>query len=55
MIKGNHDNRSVNYYKNKFGFEEVYNHPVWFERRIVLSHIPIPVEDDIINIHGHLL
>lgn len=54
MVAGNHDKRSADYYKKEYNFDEVYKHSVWIEKRIVLSHIPIPVEDSVINIHGHL-
>ena len=52
LIMGNHDKWSKAHYENLF--DKVYDHPVWFSPRIVLSHEPIPVEDDILNIHGHL-
>lgn len=53
LILGNHDKRSKSYYF-RIGFDEVYNHPVFYSRRIVLSHEPIPVTDDVLNVHGHL-
>lgn len=54
MIKGNHDTDSNDYYVEKYGLTDCYDHPVWLSDRVVLSHYPIPVEDGIINIHGHL-
>lgn len=53
LIMGNHDKRSKSYYL-RLGFDEVYNHPIFYSRRIVLSHEPIPVTDDVLNVHGHL-
>lgn len=52
LIMGNHDNSTKAAY-NKV-FDKVYDHPVWFSRRILLSHYPERVDDDVINIHGHL-
>ena len=54
LIMGNHDKKNATYYFTKMGFNEVYKHPVWLHKRIVLSHYPIPVEKSILNIHGHL-
>lgn len=54
MIKGNHDTDSNYYYIEKFGLKECYDHPVWLNDRIVLSHYPVPVENGVLNIHGHL-
>lgn len=54
MIVGNHDKKSDIYYKEELGFTEVYNHPLWLSNRIVISHYPVPVEDGVVNIHGHL-
>ena len=34
-------------------FDEVYEGPLMISDRIILSHEPIPVEDYMINIHGH--
>lgn len=52
LIKGNHDKMSRNKYLGYFA--EVYDYPVYFNRRVLLSHEPHPVEDHILNIHGHL-
>lgn len=51
LIKGNHDTYKDEVYLKYF--KEVYNHPLFVHNRIVYSHIPIPVEDGVINIHGH--
>lgn len=51
LIKGNHDTYSDDtYYKY---FDEVYSHPLFYTPRIVFSHIPIPTEQGVLNIHGH--
>lgn len=51
LIMGNHDTYSTDtYYKY---FDEVYNHPLFITPRMVFSHIPIPVEEGVLNIHGH--
>lgn len=54
MIIGNHDKKSIDYYKDRYGFNDVYKTPIYLHKRIVLSHDPIKVNDDVINIHGHL-
>lgn len=54
LIKGNHDTRKDQYYLDTFGFEKVYDHPFYITERILLSHEPMVVGNDIINIHGHL-
>lgn len=51
LILGNHDTFSKKYYNNFF--EEVYDSPVFVNRRVVISHHPIPVESGILNVHGH--
>ena len=55
MIKGNHDSHSVEYYQD-CGFKRVYDFPIILENFWVLSHEPIPFNDDTMffNIHGHL-
>lgn len=51
LLLGNHDNYSRAFYEKYF--EEVFSTPVWLGRRVVASHIPIPVEDGVLNIHSH--
>ena len=51
LILGNHDNYSKEVYKEYF--EEVWNHPIFINRRVVASHIPIPTEPGVLNIHSH--
>lgn len=54
MIVGNHDTKTFEYYKTKLSFDEIYEYPIWLSDRIVISHHPIPVEEGVVNIHGHL-
>lgn len=51
LLLGNHDSFSKSFYEELF--DEVYDTPIYYSKRIVLSHHPIPVEPGIINIHGH--
>lgn len=51
LIRGNHDN-SIN--KLKEVFDEVHNEPIFYKKRILLSHEPLPVTKGTLNIHGHL-
>jgi len=52
LIMGNHDNRPINEYYTYF--TEVHDRPIYFTKRIVLSHEPIKVNDSVLNIHGHI-
>lgn len=52
LIMGNHDRKSKDLYKEYF--DEVYNHPLYINRRVILSHIPVPVTSGTLNVHGHL-
>ena len=54
LILGNHDKFPPESYKERYGFVEVSKVPIFLSPRLVLSHIPIPVEDGTLNIHGHL-
>lgn len=51
LILGNHDKYSKEYYLKYF--DEVYNYPLFINKRTVLSHEPIPVEPGMLNVHGH--
>lgn len=51
LIMGNHDKQIT---KCRQAFDEVYIHPVYIHKRILLSHEPHPVPPGVINIHGHL-
>lgn len=51
LIRGNHDG-SIG--QLKAIFDEVHNEPVFYKKRILLSHEPLPVTDGTLNVHGHL-
>lgn len=51
LILGNHD-VSKNYYLPYF--DKVYETPMYYKNRVILSHIPVMTSRGVINIHGHL-
>lgn len=53
FMYGNHDSLS-DYDKFKMYFDEVYKYPIYLSQKLVISHIPVAVFDDTINVHGHL-
>lgn len=58
LILGNHDRNtaSAKFYL-EVGFDEVYNKPIYYNSKIILSHEPIQEAYNnpfILNIHGHL-
>lgn len=56
LIKGNHDTYTNAFYKS-VGFDEVYDHPIYYNNKIILSHEPVKEalnNEYIYNIHGHL-
>jgi calcineurin-like phosphoesterase family protein len=53
MILGNHDSVSDVPNFEKY-FDEVYLYPVFTSQKLVLSHYPVAVYDDTINVCGHL-
>lgn len=52
LIKGNHDKFGINKYNEVF--DKIYNYPIYYRNNILLSHYPHPVENHILNVHGHL-
>lgn len=52
LIMGNHDKKSKQEYLGFFA--EVYNTPIYLNKRVVLSHEPIQVNHSVLNVHGHL-
>lgn len=52
LIMGNHDKRPSQEYLSYFS--QVYEHPIYINKRLVLSHEPIQVNQDVLNVHGHL-
>ncbi len=55
LIKGNHDVKSNQYYRD-LGFDEVYDHPVILKDFWILSHEPLYVNSNMpyANIFGHV-
>ena len=55
LIKGNHDVRSNQYYRDA-GFEEIYDHPVIIKDFWILSHEPLYVNRNMpyANLFGHV-
>lgn len=55
LIKGNHDSRSNQYYRDA-GFGEVYDHPIILEGFWILSHDPVYVCTNMpyANLFGHV-
>ena len=53
FVAGNHD-KAADLYKFEEYFDNVYNHPVYAGRRLILSHEPQwPIPVGCANIHGH--
>ena len=53
FVYGNHD-AQIDKSKFELHFDEVYEYPVYLSNKLVVSHIPVAVFEDQINIHGHL-
>ena len=53
FILGNHD-RVENISKFREYCDNVYEYPVYLSQKLVISHFPVAVYEDSINIHGHL-
>lgn len=51
LILGNHDQQNKSFYKKYF--EEVHDGGIFYSKRIILTHHPIPMEPGSINVHGH--
>ena len=52
LIQGNHDNVTNKYAKQYV--DEYYKNPIYYNRKVMLSHYPHPVPPHILNVHGHL-
>lgn len=52
FVYGNHDKQSEEFYKSLFHI--VYKNPVFLNKRVLLSHYPMPVTDGTLNLHGHI-
>ena len=53
FIYGNHDSKS-DLEKFEAYFDEVYQYPIYLSQKLVISHYPVAVFEDTINVHGHL-
>lgn len=55
LVKGNHDTKSNSEYR-KFGFEEVYDHPIIIDGFWILSHDALYVNSNMpyANLFGHV-
>lgn len=51
LIRGNHDTQKQ---KLLEAFDVVSDVPIFYNKRILLSHEPLPVTKETINVHGHL-
>ena len=51
LIRGNHDTQKG---RLEDAFDNVSNVPIFYNKRILLSHEPLPVTNETINVHGHL-
>lgn len=51
LIRGNHDTQKGKLLK---AFDVVSDVPIFYKKRILLSHEPLPVTNETINVHGHL-
>lgn len=57
MIRGNHDRFTDDQALHLLGFEQVINHPYYYDDHTILSHEPVREALDnpyVINIHGHV-
>lgn len=53
FILGNHDKQEdIDYISNFVDY--IYEYPIFLSQKLVVSHFPIAVYKDTINIHGHL-
>lgn len=53
FVYGNHDKQADKPLFAK-AFDEVHEYPIWLSNKLVVSHIPVAVWEDTVNIHGHL-
>jgi calcineurin-like phosphoesterase family protein len=51
LILGNHDKYGKSFYRKYF--DEVHEVGIFYNKRILLSHHPMPMEPGMINVHGH--
>ena len=54
LIKGNHDKKPNQWYKN-IGIDEVYEYPILLNKYFILTHEPMDyLKSPFINLHGHV-
>ena len=55
LMLGNHDKKTVTWY-NEHGWYFVAEYACidYFGKKVVFSHRPIPVDEGVVNVHGHL-
>lgn len=51
LIRGNHDTQKGKLLR---AFDVVSDVPIFYKKRILLSHEPLPVTNETLNVHGHL-
>lgn len=51
LIRGNHDTKKQKLLQS---FDVVSDVPIFYNKRILLSHEPLPVTKETVNVHGHL-
>lgn len=53
FILGNHDAvADISEFEQYFDY--VHEYPVWLSQKLIISHFPVAVYPDTINVHGHL-
>ena len=53
LILGNHDRRNIQFWHD-VGFEFVSPYPIIFRNKYILSHAPIEVPRQCLNVYGHV-
>lgn len=53
FLAGNHD-KAEDYSVIKYFVDEFYEYPIYLSKKLVVSHEPVGVWEDTINVHGHL-
>lgn len=53
FVYGNHDKQSDRWHFERH-FDQVFLYPVYLSQKLVVSHYPVAVWGDTINVHGHL-
>lgn len=53
FVFGNHDSES-DYDEIAAHVDKIYKYPVYLSKKLVISHEPVAVYEDTVNVHGHL-